>query len=106
MVEVEESVKRVWAKVLVVGVMMVGFGCGSEPTDRPQDCREDEYFDEGRRQCRSCPAVLEPVCRPGCEPVVVLDQRACPQLRCDAACQGCEAGEEWDEEAESCQLVD
>lgn len=87
---------------LIAIAMSFATGCGSEGTDRPQDCRDNEYFDEGRSQCRTCPAVVEPQCRQGCEPVVHSDQRNCPVLRCDALCQGCDDGEYWDDEAESC----
>lgn len=95
--------KKFGMQVVMAAILAFAVGCGSESTDRPQDCRDDEYFDEGRKQCRSCPAVLEPVCRPGCEAEVVLDQRECPQLRCGALCEGCGAEEEWDEESESCR---
>jgi hypothetical protein len=83
-------------------VVLVLWSCGSEPTDRPQDCRENQYYDEGTRRCRTCPAVVEPECRPGCEPQVESDQRGCPVLRCDELCEGCEGDLIWDDEAEMC----
>lgn len=86
---------------VAVGLLLV-MGCGSEIRDRPQDCRENQYFDESQRRCRTCPAVQEPECRPGCELEVGEDQRGCPVLRCEPLCQGCEVGEVWDGELEAC----
>ncbi len=91
-----------WIGILMVLLIGATMGCGSEATDRPSDCRVNEYFDDGRRQCRTCPAVLEPTCRPGCDTVMERDQRDCPVLRCEPICQGCDQGERWDDEAESC----
>ena len=75
--------------ILLTFLLLVGLiACGTEPTDRPQDCRENQWFDEAQRRCRTCPAVEEPECRPGCEPEVVRDQRDCPVLRCQEICEG------------------
>lgn len=89
------------AAALVVGALTIG--CGSEATDRPQDCREDEYYNEARSRCMTCPAVFEPTCRPGCGLEVISDPRGCPLLICEEDCQGCDEGESWDEEEEICR---
>ena len=92
------------AAALVIGAFWMG--CGTEAGDRPQDCREDQYYNEARRQCLSCPAVVEPICRPGCGVEVISDQRGCPLMICEEACQGCEADQQWDPEEELCLPLD
>lgn len=97
---------RQWIVIAMV-VVGAGFGaaCGgdNEVRDRPEDCRSDQYFDEGREQCRTCPAVDEPQCLPGCGFEVDEDSRQCPILRCDATCPGCDEGESWNREQERCE---
>ena len=86
---------------VAMGMMMAGCG-SSEVRDRPSDCRADQYFDESRELCRSCPAAEEPECVPGCGVEVGEDRRGCPILRCEPMCRGCEEGQAWDGEAEAC----
>lgn len=88
------------AAVLLV-MLMVACG-GAEGTDRPGDCDDDEFYDEGNERCVTCPAVVEPECLPGCGFELVEDNRECPQLRCAEGCEGCNEGEIWDEEQERC----
>lgn len=71
--------------VLAAVVLLAACG-GDEGSERPADCQEDEYYDEGTERCISCPAVVEPECPPGCEVVVVQDQRECPALECEQDC--------------------
>lgn len=61
--------------------LMFAVACG-EPTDRPEDCTPNEYFDESRRLCRVCPAPSAPQCDPGCGIRIVEDQRGCPATEC------------------------
>ena len=75
-----------WAAPAAV-VVLIGCGGGGEGTERPGDCTDDEYYDEGSEECRSCPAVVEPECRPGCDVVQVQDDRECPVLECDEDCE-------------------
>ncbi len=98
----EQELKR-WAWLLVTAMVLGLVGCGSsEVRDRPSDCRDDQFFDERRELCRSCPAVEEPTCLSGCDVVVGSDRRGCPVLRCEALCQGCDEGQVWDGQAEAC----
>lgn len=82
--------------------LLLVLSCGSEATDRPQDCREDQFFNEARRVCQTCPAVSEPACRPGCGFEIISDPRGCPVMTCESLCQGCDADEIWDPVAELC----
>ena len=92
-----------WVLIAMTAAMMA-VGCGAtEAGDRPQDCHDDEYFDEGNQQCRTCPAVIEPECLPGCGLETIEDQRGCPILRCVQGCEGCDGGRIWDPDEERCE---
>lgn len=80
--------------------------CGSEATDRPQDCRDDQYYNEALRLCQTCPAVQEPTCRPSCGAEIVSDQRGCPVMICDDLCPGCDSDQYWNSEDEQCVDID
>lgn len=69
----------------VVLVVMTGVSCG-EATDKPEDCTDNEYFDEGRELCRTCPAIAEPTCREGCGFAVESDSRGCAVAVCALDC--------------------
>lgn len=74
-------------RVLAVWSVVVLMACGgAEGTDRPGDCDDDQYYDEGNERCVTCPAMVAPECRPGCEVVVVEDNRDCPTLECEQDC--------------------
>ncbi|MEZ4459664.1 MAG: hypothetical protein R3E66_08005 [bacterium] len=66
-------------------VIFAAFGCG-EPTDDPQDCTQNEYFDDAKQLCETCPAVEEPECRDGCGYTVTKDERSCPIAVCNDVC--------------------
>ncbi len=75
-------------RIAALAAVAVLIGCGGgEGSDRPGDCTDDEYYDEGSEQCRSCPAVMEPECRPGCDVVQTQDDRECPVLECEEDCE-------------------
>lgn len=60
-------------------------GCG-EPTDDPEDCTQNEYFDDSKRLCETCPAVDEPECRDHCGYSIQKDDRGCPEAVCNNVC--------------------
>ncbi|MEC9399417.1 MAG: hypothetical protein VX475_17450, partial [Myxococcota bacterium] len=91
------------ALVLFCGTSLALIACG-DPTDRPEDCTINEYFDEGDRLCISCPALLEPTCREGCGFVIVEDFRGCPSATCDETCSLCDEGTSWSEETLACEM--
>ncbi len=99
-----------WHRLMVMAAVgMMALGCGGserEVRDRPEDCTQDQYFDEGRERCRSCPAVEEPECKQGCGLDVERDHLGCPYLICEVGCPGCEEGERWNAEEERCEFVD
>lgn len=76
---------RLFAVMMLATLVACG-GSDGEGSERPEDCRDDEYFDEGTEQCLSCPAVVEPECRPGCDVRAVEDSRECPVLECEEDC--------------------
>ncbi len=93
-----------WMRVMVMVVLALVVGCGSsEVRERPEDCDRSQYFHQGQQACRTCPAVIEPTCMPGCGLEVVKDHRGCPILRCEPGCEGCDEGEVWDSEAQRCE---
>ena len=76
---------KMWRRAIIAlmaAALLAGCG-GADGSDRPEDCSEVQYFDEGSSQCRSCPAVAEPECMTGCGVEVIEDNRSCPVLRCD-----------------------
>lgn len=68
------------ACLFAVAVLML-IGCG-DPTDRPEDCNPNQYFDEARKLCFTCPAPREPRCDDGCGIRVTSDDRGCPVAEC------------------------
>lgn len=66
---------------LFVVASVFALGCG-DPTDRPEDCNPNEYFDEARKLCFTCPAPSEPVCDDGCGIRIESDERGCPVAEC------------------------
>ncbi len=99
-----------WRRVIclmTVAMMLTGCGGGDgEVRDRAEDCRSDQYFDEGGERCRSCPAAVEPTCKPGCGFDVERDHLDCPVLTCESGCKGCPEGERWNGEEERCEVAD
>lgn len=99
-----------WRRLaMVTAVAMMAIGCGSsepEVRERPEDCQDYQYFDEGQERCRSCPAAYQPECKPGCGFDIEFDERGCPILWCEAGCEGCEEGKQWDGQHERCEPVD
>lgn len=79
-------------------------GCG-DPTDSPEDCTSNEFFNEAEELCQTCAAVVAPDCRPGCGFVLIQDANKCPIAQCDTTCQQCPAGESWSSEQLSCQPI-
>lgn len=81
----------------------VVFACG-EPTDDPEDCAANQYFDETRKLCITCLAATEPTCEPGCGFVIEPDANGCPQAAClDAAsCDLCEPTQYFDDDQARC----
>lgn len=94
--------------------------CG-DPTDSPEDCTVNEYFDDGSELCRTCPALSEPTCAGGCGFFITEeDDRPCPVSRCllptsgscecpasDPDCgQTCEDGEVFDARSFTCLSCD
>ncbi len=67
--------------ILLVTIGLAFASCG-DPTDRPEDCNPNEYFDEARKLCFSCRAVVQPRCDDGCGIVLTSDERGCPAAEC------------------------
>lgn len=93
-----------WNRVALIALWAMILGCGSSDVrDRPEDCDRNQYYHAGQQACRTCPAVVEPECMPGCGNEVIVDNRGCPILRCQSGCEGCEEGQQWDGEAQQCE---
>lgn len=82
-------------------------GCG-EPTDRPEDCTANEFFDETRRLCVTCPAIVAPTCDEGCGFEIVQDQNGCPAATClsGEGCDMCDPLSFFDGESLMCEPCD
>lgn len=56
--------------------------CG-DPTDKPEDCTDGQYFDQVRKLCFTCPALRTPECTPGCGFVIATNEDdGCPESAC------------------------
>ncbi len=73
--------------------------CG-EPTDRPEDCNGDEFFDDVSQLCTACAVVDEPDCRFGFS-IVSDEETACPVAQCNDT-STCELYERFDETTLTC----
>ncbi len=89
-------------------ILMLGFGlavlsCG-DPTDDPEDCSDNEYFDPSDEQCRTCEPVEEPECPAGCGFSLGKDDvTECPIAVCNLECDDlCADGQQWSDESLSC----
>ncbi len=75
---------KMFRALVVLGALGI-LGCG-EPTDDPEDCSKNEFFDDSKQLCQTCPAVDEPECRDGCGYTIQDDERSCPIAVCDDVC--------------------
>ena len=84
----------------------MAWSCG-DPTDRPEDCGPNEYFDDARKLCFSCVAPREPTCDDGCGLQIVADDRGCPAVEClqGPGCDSC-GPTEWVDESLRCAPCD
>ena len=73
--------------------------CG-EPTDRPEDCNGDEFFDEVSQLCTACPVIDAPDCRFGFS-ITPDEDTACPVAVCNAT-STCASFERFDETTLGC----
>ncbi len=74
---------RFHAFVFVFSCFVIGAASCGEPTDAPEDCTTNEFFDEGSELCRTCPALVEPTCPGECEFFVTEEEdRPCPEAVC------------------------
>ncbi|TXD38335.1 hypothetical protein FRC98_05420 [Lujinxingia vulgaris] len=89
-------------KWMLAAAVLLMVGCGAEATDRPEDCRQGEYYNEANEECMTCPAVQEPQCREGCGLEIFDDQRGCPVARCESGCEGCADDEVYEESTNQC----
>ena len=62
-------------------ITMLAFAACGDPTDRPEDCNANEYFDDARNLCFVCPAPRA-TCDDGCGLRVTTDDRGCPDVEC------------------------
>ena len=67
--------------LLSCGVASLVAACG-EPTDDPEDCTPNQYFDEAKELCFTCAAIEPPDCAAGCGFRVEPDERGCPSAVC------------------------
>lgn len=77
-------------------------GCG-DPTDSPEDCASNQYFNDAESLCVTCSALVEPVCQEGCGFTLTQDDNGCPMATCDALCTQCEAGQTWSPQTLTCR---
>ncbi len=87
--------------ILPLGALL--YSCGGDPSDRPQDCSANEFFDEARELCQSCPVLIVPACREGCAVLVSSDELGCPVASCDLECSSCPDGTSFSLETLSCE---
>lgn len=80
-----------WWWMMAGGALALLAACG-EPTDAPEDCTVNEYYDGVEQLCFTCPAVEEPTCRAGCGFSITEDARGCPEATCDDTCSMCPEG--------------
>lgn len=68
---------------LLLSLALAGIAACGDPTDDPEDCTVNEYFDDGSELCRTCPALQTPTCGADCGFFIVAeDDRPCPRARC------------------------
>ena len=94
--------------ILCILVALGVAGCG-DPTDRPEDCTSNEFFDEARKLCVTCLAVPQPVCDEGCGFEIVPDpDTQCPSAQClaGAECGRCAELEYFDAGTLLCEPCD
>lgn len=68
-------------RLTILLLVLLTASCG-EPTDRPEDCDSNEYFDDARKLCFVCPAPTEPTCDLGCGITLTTDSRGCAAVEC------------------------
>ena len=86
-----------------VFVLIPLVSCG-DPTDDPEDCTENEYFDESKSLCRTCDPISEPDCGEGCGFTVVSDSNGCALAECNLECTGaCAFGQFFSDESLQCE---
>lgn len=90
---------RLTLVVCLVAAFAVIGGC-SDVVDTASDCTTDEYFDETRDLCRTCPAIVVPECPLDCGYSLMTDTRGCQVAACE--CGVCEAEEFFDRNTLSC----
>ena len=93
---------KVCLGMMVVAFSGLWFACG-DPTDDPEDCTSNEFFDPGDKRCKTCPAVDEPDCGDGCGFTVETDEQGCPVAECDLTCAPCPTGTSYSEETLQCE---
>ena len=95
--------QRMMAMWIGVGVI----ACG-DPTDRPEDCTANQFFDDARKLCVTCPAIAQPRCDEGCTFEIVADQNGCAAATCltGANCGRCEDLSYFDAESLTCHPCD
>ncbi len=90
-----------FVSLLVVG--LVGLAACGEATDRPQDCRESEFYNQQTGRCVSCPAISPPECAEGCGWEVYEGDNGCKRARCAPECRTCEVGSRYSREEGVCE---
>lgn len=80
----------------------------AEPTDRPEDCSTNQFFDEARKLCVTCPAITAPECADGCGFEIEADQQGCPVAVCMYGddCDHCDEREYFDARTLTCEACD
>jgi hypothetical protein len=87
---------------LAIAFTALALGC-TQPTDKPEDCTRDEFFDAALQICQRCPALAAPRCLPGCGFSISPDTRGCAATVCDEGCDLCPPWAFFSDASLSCQ---
>lgn len=88
--------------LLAYAFTALALGC-TQPTDKPEDCTRDEFFDAALQICQRCPALAAPRCLPGCGFSISPDARGCASTVCDEGCDLCPPWAYFSDSSLSCQ---
>jgi hypothetical protein len=90
-----------WLLAAMAVWLMVAACGGAE--ERPQDCTDDEFYNDQAGRCVACPAVQPPTCGPGCGFEISTDDRGCEVAECRPQCDTCEPGNYFDDDTAACE---
>lgn len=94
--------KQLFSGSALLVVAMLAMACG-EASDRPEDCRASEFFNEGTGRCTACPVISPPECPEGCGWEVFEGDNGCKQARCEPECRTCDIGQRYSKQRGLCE---